>query len=687
MSYRIGIDAGGTFTDLIAIDENNKILSAKVPTTPEAPSKGVFNAIEQCAEQCGKSVEELLGETILLVHGTTMAVNTVINRAAAKTGLICTKGFRGILVLPQQNKEDTWNHKVEPPEPYVPMYLTLPVSERIDRDGNEVIPLSEEDVRQAIRKFKKWNVEAIAVSLLWSFANPAHEQRIGEIIEEEWPGMDYSLSSYVQPVIREWQRTSATVIDASLKPLLREYAGNLHDGLRKSNFKNEFLIVIANGGVLPGMTVSDRPVYNCLSGPAMGPVAGLFFSKQKKVNNVITVDMGGTSFDICVVREGVITTTRMAKVEEFILGISSIDVNSIGSGGGSIARVDAQGLVVVGPDSQGAVPGPACYMRGGDKATVTDADVVLGYINPEYFLGGKMEINPEAAVRVIDSDIAKPLKIDIYQAAIGICKIVNQNMVNGIIDISLKSGIDPRDFLLVVGGGAGGMHAVGIARELGMKQIMIPRISGAFCAFGMLIADIRSDNVGSLYVETDSLDCDEANRLIIRLEEQGRTALLGGGVDVEDIKYEYYVGMRYPFQVYEIDTIIKESRLTPENLAQLVEDFHSLHEKLYGFRDVTQSPECVYWRVVAVVPTGEVTQPDIPSGGDDSSHALMGNQKAYFEEAGGFVKTLHYNGVKLLSGNKIYGPAIIHEIMSTTVIPPGAKATITVKGDCFIELE
>jgi len=686
VAYRIGVDVGGTFTDLVLLnEESGEARQFKVPTVAEAPVEGVRNALEEAAKYYGQNVDDILGKTTVFVHGTTIAVNAVLQGKACKTGLICTKGFRHVLWLRDGEKpQPTFDYKMEPPEPYVPIYLTLEVSERIDVEGNVVIPLNEGDVRRAIRQFKKWNVESIAVALLWSFVNPVHEVRIGELIEEEWPEVTFSLSHKVQPIIREWPRTSAAAIDASLKPLLKEYAESLQKELTEHKFGSEFLMVIATGGVLPGTSVSDKPVYNCLSGPTCGPVAGIYLCEPMNRKNIIVADVGGTSFDISIIKDGRIAYTRDARIGWHLIGINAVDVTSIGAGGGSIAWLDSQKVLHVGPQSAGATPGPACYMRGGVDPTICDADVILGYLDPDYFLGGRMKLYPDAALRAIEKKIAKPLKIDVEEAALAMYGIVNQNMVTALVDITVKRGTDPRDFIIVAGGGAGGTHIADIAKQLGVKEILAPKLAGTLCAFGMLSADVKYESVGAFYTSSKKFDTEGANKTLNKLEREVVDSLGKAGLGAEEIEFETAVGMRYPYQIYELDVPLGGRRILPEQVPELINRFHSLHESTYGFKIAEELVETIWWRVIGVVAVPKISLPRYEYGGEDASPALMGKRKAYFD--GHFVNTPYYNGEKLVYGNKIDGLAIVEEVMSTLVIPAGAKAKVTEFGDYFVEL-
>lgn len=685
MAYRLSVDIGGTFTDLAVVDEQGKVGLFKSASTPTNPAQGVKDVLGLACKAYGTSQSELLSDTELLVHGTTVSTNAVRERRAAKTGLLCTKGFDNILYYRQAGKKDPFNLWMEYVEPYVPHYLTFPVEERIGADGQILIPLNEQDVQTAIRQLKKWNVEAIAVCFLWAHVNPIHEKRVGEIIEEEWPGIPYSLSHKVQPVIREFVRTSSTCLDASLRPVVTKYCDDLDTWLRENGFRHEFLMVVASGGVVGIREAIVRPVYTIFSGPTMGAVAGLLFSAERGFNNVVTIDMGGTSFDVSANLDGIPLVTDSAMVAELPIGVTSVEINSIGASGGSIAWVDTAGVLRVGPRSAGAVPGPACYMLGGEEPTVTDANVVLGYVNPDFFLGGTMKLTPELSWKAIEEKVARPLKIGVEEAANGIISLVNTNITNAILTITRKRGINLRDFLLFVGGGAGPTHAAYLARELDMKHILIPKMAGGLCALGMLNADLKFHNVGSFYTESTRFDPEAVNRLLEDLEARAIRALQEQGIPPERRKIEYYFSARYPGQVYELQIPLRSSRVSQDSLPQMVDDFHSEHERRYFTSERTNYIEMLCWRVTATGVMPRITFPEQPLGSEDTSPALKGKRKAYLY--GGFIDTPIYDGGKLVHGMIIQGPAIIEDYGSSPLIPRGVKCTITKLGDYYLELE
>jgi N-methylhydantoinase A len=691
MKLRVSTDIGGTFTDLVCADEKGRLKVVKVPTTSGELGQGIFNALDLLAEQDQTSLSNVLEQCGTFIHGSTVATNALISRSTAKIGLILTKGHRDIIALREGGKKDTFNLRVDYPEPYVPRYLTLTVTERMNAEGGVEIPLDEDEVRHVVRKLvDEFKVEGIAVCLLWSIVNTTHEDRIGEIIEEEFPGLNYSLSHKVNPIVREYRRAISTAIDASLLPLVQRYVSDLDKELRKNGYAQTLYMFTSAGALLDAEEIARKPIYTIDSGPAMAPRAGLMYASMEgdQQGNIITVDMGGTSFDVSIATEGRIKLSRENYVGDDILAIMKADVRSIGAGGGSIAWVDAGKLIHVGPLSAGAIPGPACYMLGGEEPTVTDANVILGYLDPDYFLGGQMKINPQLSEGVIREKIALPLNLDVLEAAYSIWSIINHNMVAAIEDVTIWQGVDSREYLLVAGGGASGLHIVPIARELKMKKIIVPKLSGVLSAVGGLAADMTMDFYASHFTNSRQFDYEGVNKKLKALEEQAREFLSRTGVATENTKIEFFTEARYAYQVWELDVPLRGHRIEDkEALAQLAEDFHGTHESVFGIKEPGQLIEFVNWavRAIAIVPTVEIKEQ--PSGSKEPAYALVAKREAYFRELGGLVETPVFRGDKLLRGAQIDGPAIIQEPTSTLVVFPKSRATVTRWGNYLIDLE
>ncbi|MFA5064776.1 MAG: hydantoinase/oxoprolinase family protein [Dehalococcoidia bacterium] len=692
MSYRLCIDIGGTFTDLVVADPKGKVDIFKSPTTPGNYTDAFIETVKMAADNYDLPLKEFMAQCSTIEggyfgHGSTVSTNAIIEGKAAKTGLICTRGFRDILLAREGGKENPYNWQMEYPEPYIPRYLTFGVGERINAEGGIEEKLNEDDVRQAIRQLKEYNVRAIAVALLWSIVNPVHELEIAKIIENEWPGIPYSLSHQVNPCIREYRRFSSTAIDASLKPLVGSYVAQLEKRLEAIGYKGQLSLLTSSGGVVSAEEFVRKPIFSVDCGPALAPSAGrLIAETDLGIDNIITTDMGGTSFDVACITGGEIAVSRETEVGGFMLGINKVDSKSIGAGGGSIAWVDTGGLLHIGPHSAGAVPGPACYNKGGTEPTVTDANVALGYLDPSYFLGGGMKLDKKLAVKAIEEKVAGPLKVSVEEAAYAIWGAVNASMSNVIQDITIWRGIDPREYTMVSGGGAGGMHIVAIAEELGVKKILIPRVAGALSAFGGAFADITSEFSLSKFTESGSFDFEGINSALDGLKKQAEEFFEHMRVPKKQRKLQVYAEARYPFQVWELSVPLRSNSISNQKqLDVLVSDFHKLHHKVFSVSAGDQPVEFVYWRVKAV---GKLPRTDFTVIKSSPGVAISkGTRKAYFKELGGMVDTPIYKGVDLKPGNRISAPAIIEEPTTTILVMPGSRASITKYGNYLIEIK
>jgi N-methylhydantoinase A len=690
VTFRISTDIGGTFTDLVCIDEHGELKVAKTSTTTESFAEGVFNAVEALAEQYGLSSQQILTDCTAFIHASTVATNAIITGNTGKIGLILTKGHRDILTLREGGKEDAFNSRVDYPEPYVPRYLTATVTERINAEGGIETPLDEEEVRRAIRQFVDgYQVEGIAVCLLWSIVNPRHELRIGEIIEEEYPGIACSLSHRVNPIIREYRRAVSTAMDASLLPTVRQYVGRLDEELRRRGYDKRLHIVTSSGSLLSAREIINKPIYTVDSGPTMAPRAGLMYAALEgdSHGNIITCDMGGTSFDVSIATGGSVGLSRETRIGNEVLAIMKADVRSIGAGGGSVAWLDPGKLIHVGPRSAGANPGPACYRRGGKDPTVTDANVALGYLHADYFLGGCMEIDPGLSEKAIAQTIGEPLGLTVQEAAYAIWATINDSMVAAIEDITIRQGVDPREYVFVAGGGAAGLHIVPIARELKMHKVIVPKLSGVLSAVGGLAANMTMDFHQSLFTNTGSFDFDGVNQCLNGLRKEAVDFLGRTDMPPDKTEVSFFVEARYAYQVWELTIPVRAGRLDREILARLADDFHDAHERVFGIREAGQTIEFVNWGARAVAQVPELTIKELPENGEDPSGALVGCKQAYFRELGGPVATPVYRGDRLCAGAMMEGPAIIQETTSTLIVFPGSSARVTRWGNYLVELE
>jgi len=683
VKYRIGIDIGGTFTDFLVLDELGNIHGSKEPSS-EKPEEAVYKGLGRAAKELGLTSTELLRNTELFIHGTTIVTNTLVSKAGPKLGLICTKGHRDTLYLRDCHRWDIFNIKLPHPDPFIPRYLRITVEERILYDGSVFIPLNENSVREACKKFKQWGVEAVAVCLLHSITNPVHENKIKQIVNEEMPGVNVNISSDVLPIVREWQRSAATAFNVYIYPGLSAYLSDMEEHLKSMGLKVPLLIMQNIGGCARVKEVLEKPIYCTGSGPTAGPVAGILFGNEEEEQNVITGDMGGTSFDTSLVRNGQLSYTPDLRISNIPFGVSAVDVNTIGAGGGSIAWVDSGGLLKIGPQSAGSHPGPACYNFGGVDPTVTDADLILGYLNPDYFWGGEMKIYPELAEKAIRDKIAKPLGISVADAAHGIFEIVNRNMAAAISVITIEKGIDPRGYSLIAGGGAGPIHAGKIAELLGMHKIIIPSQSAVFCSLGMCVTDIRHEYVKTFYTDSQHMDINRINEIYRDLETEAVKTLESEGIHPENIMLTRAVDAKYPAQFYELTAPVPSGVLTKNDVPRLCDAYHNVHDEKYAYC-MRESPVAfLQWRLTAIGLTRKYKRPELVYAGEDSKAAQKGIRKAYFEEEKRFLETPIYDPSALGNGMVIHGPAMIETATTNVVICPEQKLKVSKYGNYVI---
>ncbi len=668
MSYRVGVDIGGTFTDMVVLDERTGELSiAKSPTTPRAPIEGVLNAI--------RKLEIDPREVAYFVHGTTAATNAVVQRRGAKVGLITTHGFRDTLEIMRCHREFHYDLQWVKPKPLVPRRLRVEVPERIDYKGRVIRPLDEGSARAAVRKLRAHGVEAVAVCFLFSFVNPAHERRMKEIIREEWPEVYVSTSSEILPEVREYERTSTVVIDAYVKPLINHYFNSLERGLDEMGFRSDLMIMTSGGGVVTSAAAKEMPVYTLSSGPAGGVIGSVYLGQAIKERNLISMDMGGTSFDVSLVDGGQPRHTTEGEIEWGVpFRVPLIDVRSIGAGGGSIAWIDQGGLLRVGPQSAGAEPGPVCYGRGGEEPTVTDAYVALGIIDPEYFLGGELKLDKAAAEEAIGRRVASSMRMKLQEAAQGILDIAQANMVGALHIVSIQQGYDPRDFTLLAYGGASPVSASALAKELGIKKVVVPVFPGAFSALGMLTADIRFDYVRSYLARFDEVDMAKIAAIYAEMERQGAEALRREGFKGKPALIRS-ADLRYVGQNFEVATPVPGGRpLKAGDLKTIIANFNREHERQYAHSKLDEPIEFVSLRLASL---GATEKPRLKRmGGGDARRALKGRRPVYVKERGRFIGCPIYERTLLPAGVKLRGPAIVEEVDSTIFIGPRQVAEV-----------
>ncbi len=707
-TYRVGIDIGGTFTDAVVITDAGEMRIFKAPSTPADSSIGMFDCLQKAAaafgtvgtvgdrpelavgtvgdrpELGGLELRAFMERIELLVHGTTVATNTMLQYNGAKTGLIATKGFRDALEMRRAHKENIWDLSLAPPPPIIPRYLRVGVTERVNYRGEVVTPLDEEETRQAVRRLKAEGVQAIAVCTLFSFINPAHEQRIREIILEEFPGCYVSISSEILPQVREYERTSTTAVNAYVGPVLGRYLRRLQDKLAAGGLRREVLITQSNGGIMSASYGAEHGAATLLSGPSAGAVGGMFFAHQLGLPNLIVMDMGGTSYDVSLIKNGAYGMTTEGEIGRYRVALPMIDIHTIGAGGGSIAYLDKGKMLKVGPQSAGADPGPACYGKGGANPTTTDANVVLGYINPAFYLGGEFAIDKAASTEAIRTAIAEPLGLDVTEAAYGIYRLVNTNMADATKVVSVEKGHDPREFALVAAGGAGALHGSRIAEIVGIPTVIVPKTASVFCALGMLESDLKHDTVRTMWAPLAALDLAELNRVFDEMEAAARRTLAAEGIPAERVAIVRGLDLRYLGQHHEVTVTAPAGEITPETLPEIARRFHEAHQRLFLYSEPDSPLESINVRLTAAGAIPKTPLASWPAGGSDASPALKGNRPAYFGEAGGWVDTPIYDGGRLRAGNRIAGPAIVEEVTTTIVICPNDLAEIDRLGNVVI---
>jgi N-methylhydantoinase A/oxoprolinase/acetone carboxylase beta subunit len=686
---RLGVDVGGTFTDLIYVDdEAGAVLVHKLPTTPDDPSRGTVQGIQELTAQAGETPAAL----DQVFHGTTIATNIVIEHNGARVGMITTEGYRDILHIARHKKPLNFSNYQDLPwqrYPIVRRRYRLTVPERVTRDGAVLVPLDEEKAREQVRALQEAGVEAVAVCFLFSFLNPEHEARVAEIVREEFPEAFLSVSSEVLPQYREYERFSTVCLNAYIGPKVASYVRRLEDELRALEVRTGVHLMTSASGVATTEAATARPVNLLMSGPVAGVVGGIWAGKQAGYENVITLDVGGTSADIGLAQGGRLRMKHLldTKVGPYQAMIPMVDVDTIGAGGGSIAYVDGGGIFRVGPRSAGADPGPAAYGRGGTEATATDAMVVLGWLRPEAFLGGGMELEPDRARRAFEEGPARALGMSVEEAAMGAVQILTHSMVQSIEENSVRKGFDPRDFALVAEGGAGPLFAAQIALEVGTPNVLVPPYPGVTAAMGLLATDMVYEYVATSYQRLSALDTAELGRRFAELEGEARRQLEEDGIGADRLLIQRVVDARYAGQGYELRVDVGSGTIDEAWAEKLRADFHDIHEREYSRRFEESDIEVPNIRVrgVGLMPPLEPTTAD---GGEEAPHedALRHEGSAWFRVQGSLqeVMTRYYDRPSLKAGNRLQGPSIVHQYDSTTVIPPGLTASIDGYGNIVI---
>jgi N-methylhydantoinase A len=678
--YRLGIDAGGTFTDFVLADRSGNVRLYKSLSTPADPTGAIEAGMKLIADDLDESPAEIVSNSDLCINGTTVGLNALIQHKGGKTGLICTAGHEDSIEIRLGHKEDGYRYDPEYPAAVmlVPRYLRKGVRERVISDGSIKTPLDEDDVRAACQFFIAEGIESVAISFVWSVLNQSHERRAAAIVREMMPDAALTVGSDLYPQVREYTRTSTAVVNAYLAPILSRYVAAVDEYFRNLGAKYPVRYFQSNGGLGLGQAIAERSVYAINSGPASAPQAGLFVTAPFKKKNVITIDMGGTSFDITLTRNGVTNISKNIDMLRYRIGIPMIQVETLGAGGGSIGWIDSMGLLQVGPQSAGAKPGPACYGQGGTQPTVTDANLVLGYLNPNGLLGGRLPLDLEKARQAIKT-IADPLGISVERAAYGMFTIVNSNMVNGIRRVSVERGYDPRDFVLVGAGGATAAHITSLAGEIGVDTVILPKLASGLCAFGQIISDVKYNYMATSPLRLEGKAYATINRLFEQIEAQGVKHLVADGFAKSAIRIERSLDMRYVGQVHECTVEIGNFAADAKALEKVKAAFHKRHAELYTYSEPHNAVE-----VVNIESTlyGHVDKPQPPrvKKGVPPAKAMVGRRKAIFAADGKPVSTPVYDGSRLGAGATIKGPAIVEEVTTTIVVEPRWSARLDVSG-------
>ena len=676
--FVLALDVGGTFTDVILADRSSGVLwVVKSPSVPSAPADGFFGGVDKMMTESGVSGSEI--STVL--HGSTVATNAILEDKGARTGLVTTAGFRHVLEIgraeiPRAANLFNW---VKPKRPVKARHI-FEVPGRMRLDGSEARTLDDTAVTDAAQAIRSAGLDAVAVVLLHSYVNPSHERRVGELLRAALPHVEIALSVDVLPVFREYERTIATTLNASVQPIVGRYVGQLSSGLEQRGIGAPLFIMKSNGGTCPPDEAARGAVHLALSGPAAGARGAAYLAAEAGIANVLTVDMGGTSADVALIRDGEPARTNEGRIGEYPLALPMIDIHTIGAGGGSIATVTDHGAIRVGPESAGADPGPACYGRGGTRSTVSDANLVLGRI-PPHLLDGEVALDRNAAARAVQERVADPLGIDLEQAAQGIVDLVDNNMTGALKVMSVERGLDPRDFTLAAFGGAGPVHGAGLTRSLGAGRLLVPRYPGILCAIGLLTTDLRYDFALTHLQRAGAFDAVATEQVLADLQTRADTRLDTDGVPAGQRLFQRAADMRYEKQGVELTVPMEPGAVTADALVALVERFHALHQELYTFSDPSAPVEIVNLRVEAIGQTGRITLPEIDRATSRNPEPA-GTRPAAL--GGPLAPTPIHRREALLAGHVIEGPAIVDQLDCTTVILSGQHAATDRLGNMLI---
>lgn len=669
---KIGIDVGGTFTDFLLISDNGQSEIYKVLSTPEDPSIGVINGLKEMAEKKNLHLEKFIKKIETIVHGTTVTTNAVLTYKGAKTGLITTKGLRDALEMRRGIREEQYNNRYTNVKPLVPRYLRVPIEERLDYKGDCITSIKESDIFDAIDIFKKEKIKAVTICFMNSFENKNHEKIASKIIKENLPDVYLTVSSILLPQIRFYDRISTTVLNSYVGPILKSYLTSLLQKLKRFGFEGVLLIMQSNGGVISPEIAIEKSATTLLSGPAAGPVAGIAYTSIQGYNDCITVDMGGTSFDAALIKDKTPLVTTEGEINRLRLALPMLNIVTVGAGGGSIGWIDDGGLLRMGPQSAGSKPGPACYSLGGKLPTCTDADLILGYLDKDFFAGGKIPLNYKKAEKAIKENIAEKLSMSLEEAAAGMYNVINVNMASGVREVSIKRGHDPREFPLVVAGGAGPVHACMIAHELEIPVMIVPKESSIFCAAGMLMSDLKHNFVRTYATLLDEINSQKFKSIFDEMQTQGTKLLKSENIDKEKIEIVYSLDLRYVKQYHEVNVLITKEEIDNCDFNSIAYKFHPEHNRLYGYslEEEDTKIELINMRLMCI---GRTKKPRFIQEKYDSGNpikAFKGKRNVYLPNMKIFEEINVFDGHKLKFGNKIEGPSIIEQVNTTIFVTP-----------------
>lgn len=688
MKYKIGIDVGGTFTDFFLVADNGDSIIHKTLSTPKDSSIGFISGLKEIADKLNLSDTEFIDNIDIIVHGTTVATNALLTLGGAKTALITTKGFRDALEMRRGVREERYNNRYKNVTPLVPRYLRYTIDERIDAEGNILSNIDFSELDSIISKIKEEKVQAIAICFMNSYLNCENEKLATEYLRKNLPEMFISASYEVLPSVRFYERVSTTVVNAYISVIVGSYLSSLINKLEKLNFSGKLMIMQSNGGVVTPEIAKKVAAVTVLSGPAAAPIAGAYYANLLGYNNCITMDMGGTSFDTSLVVNKQCVTSTETNINRYHVGLPSLDIITIGAGGGSIGWVDGGGLLQMGPKSAGSLPGPISYDRGGNKPTCTDADLILGYLDPDFFAGGKYVLNKGKTIEVTEKTLGQKLNINVQEAAAGMYRVINMNMAQGVRQVSVERGYDPREFLMICAGGAGSIHAGEICRELEIPMFVVPGVASIFCAAGMLLGDLKHDYVRSYLTRLSKIEKTKFLGLYDEMKAEAIKTLTAEGISEDKINYVPSLDLRYVGQYHEVPLEVSIEDIYGFNLEAIKDAFHKEHNRQFGYELKEEGTELeiinVRFRAIGITEKPHTLSGNISHGADTLNEALKGKRMAYVPEKDEMQEVPVYNG-DILAGNfKITGPAIIEQVNTTIFIGESYNCETGIEGSFIV---